>query len=188
MMWMMVCLGLVACKSIPASEPMEEYEADELRGSIRDMASQTLSQLYQQYPETQSSVQRSAGYGVFSDFGFKFLFLGSATGHGVVINNATRQETFMEMVELQPGYGFGAQQFKIILIFDTEEVVNSFVNSRWEFGYSPAAGAQTSAKAEDRAMAVSVSPGVTLYQISGEGTVVGVSITGAGFRKDDKLN
>jgi len=48
------------------------------------------------------------------------------------------------MVELQPGLGFGAQKFKIIFLFDTQDVLNNFTNSGWEFGGSAAAGAQTS--------------------------------------------
>ena len=76
----------------------------------------------------------------------KCLFMGSATGQGVAISHVTKRETYMKMVELQPGYGFGAQQFK------------------------------------------SVSPGVTMYQISGTGAIVGVSVTGAKYYKDDALN
>ena len=37
-------------------------------------------------------------------------------------------------------------------------------------------------------MGVSVSPGVTMYQISGTGAIVGVSVTGAKYYKDDALN
>jgi len=36
--------------------------------------------------------------------------------------------------------------------------------------------------------AVSVSQGVTMYQITEEGVIVGVSLTGAKFYKDSELN
>ncbi len=183
-----LCVALLSCATTPFSQPMSQSQIEEQRASVRDMASQTLSQVYGQYPEARSRVQNAAGYAVFSDFGMKFLFMGSATGHGIVINNATPQETFMKMVELQPGYGFGAQQFKVLFIFDTQDVLNTFVNSGWEFGSSAAAGVQTSTQGGGADLGVSVSPGVTMYQISGAGAIVGVSITGAKYYKDDTLN
>ncbi|HXX58145.1 MAG TPA: YSC84-related protein [Thermodesulfovibrionales bacterium] len=171
-----------------ATTPTTQSEINEQRASIRDMANRTLSELYGQYPGARSRVHKAAGYAVFSDFGMKFLFMGSATGHGIVINNETRHETFMKMVELQPGYGFGAQKFKVIFVFDTQAVLNNFVNSGWEFGGSTAAAAQTSTQGGGAEMGATVSPGMTMYQLSGTGAIVGVSITGAKYYKDDTLN
>lgn len=94
----------------------------------------------------------------------------------------------MKMVELQPGYGFGAHQFKNIFLFDTQDALDSFVNSGWEFGGSGAAAAQTGTQGGGASLGVSVSPGVTMYQISGTGAIVGVSVTGAKYYKDDALN
>ena len=181
-------LGLVSCASNPLTQPTSPSEIQEQRADIRDMAARTLGQLYQQYPEAQARVQKAAGYAAFSDFGIKLLFMGSATGHGMVFNNATRQDTFMKMVELQPGLGFGAQKFKIIFLFDTQDVLNKFVNSGWEFGGSAAAAAQTSTQGGGGALGVVVSPGITMYQLSGEGAIVGISVTGAKYYKNDALN
>jgi lipid-binding SYLF domain-containing protein len=118
----------------------------------------------------------------------KYLFMGSATGLGVAISHVTKREAYMKMVELQPGYGFGAQQFKIVFLFDAQDVLDSFVNSGWEFWGSGAATAQTGTQGGSAGLGVSVSPGVTMYQISGTGAIVGVSVTGAKYYKDDALN
>jgi lipid-binding SYLF domain-containing protein len=183
-----LCVALLSCTTMPFSQPMSQSQIEEQRASVRDMASQTLSQVYQQYPNARHTVEKAAGYGVFSNFGIKFLYMGSATGHGIVKNNATGQETYMKMFELQPGYGFGAQQFKVVFVFANQTVLNSFVSSGWEFGGSAAAAAQTSTQGGGNELGVPVSPGVTMYQISGTGAVVGVSITGAKYYKDDALN
>jgi hypothetical protein len=37
-------------------------------------------------------------------------------------------------------------------------------------------------------MGASVSPGVTMYQLTEKGIIVGISITGAKYYKDDNLN
>ena len=44
---------------------------------------------------------------------------------GVAVDNATKQETFMKMVELHPGSGTNGGKFKLILIFETEARVQN---------------------------------------------------------------
>ena len=100
---MLAFLGLVSC----ASAPKTEVQKDEAQASIRDMAAQTLAQLFKANPAAYVVVNNAAGYAVFSDFGFKAMVMGGVRGKGIAINNATRQETFMEMMEIQPGYGRG---------------------------------------------------------------------------------
>ena len=179
---------LFSCSSLPIPQTMSPSQVEEQRASIRDMARETLSQLYGRYPAAESKVHRAAGYAVFSDFGYKYMFMGSATGKGIAVNNRTRRETFMKMVELQPGYGFGAQQFRNVFLFDTQDAFDSFVDTGWEFGGATSAAAQAGTQGGSVDLGVSVSPGVTMYQVSGTGVVVGVSVTGAKYYKDDALN
>ena len=179
---------LLSCSTMPLSQPMSQSQIEEQRASIRGMARETLSQLYQEYPEAKSKVNRAAGYAIFSDFGYKYMFMGSATGQGIAVSQATKRDTYMKMVELQPGYGFGIQKFKNIFLFDTQDAFDTFVNSGWEFGSTAAAAAQTSTQGGGAGLGVSVSPGVTMYQISETGALVGVSVTGAKYYKDDALN
>ena len=177
-------LGLQACAPAPASQ----YQVDEQRAEIRAMASETIGQLYQQYPAARRQIQRAAGYAVFSNFGFKVLFMGSATGEGLAVNHATRRETFMRMVELQPGYGFGVQRFRLVFVFETPQAFDQFVYSGWEFGANAMASAQTSTQQMGNQLGASVSPGVLMYQLSDQGAIVGVSITGAKYYPDPNLN
>ena len=101
--------------------------------------------LYEKSPKIPTRAGRfsAAGYAVFSNFGFKVLFMGSATGEGLAVSHATGQETFMRMVELQPGYGFGVQQFRLVFVFETPQSFNQFVQSGWEFGGNVMASART---------------------------------------------
>ena len=176
--------GLQAC----APAPVSQNQVDEQRAEIRAMASDTLAQLYQQYPDTRRQIQRAAGYAVFSNFGFKVLFMGSATGQGLAVSRATRRETFMRMVELQPGYGFGVQRFRLVFVFETPQAFDQFVSSGWEFGANAMASAQSSTQQMGNQLGVSVSPGVLMYQLSDQGAIVGVSITGAKYFPDPDLN
>jgi lipid-binding SYLF domain-containing protein len=177
-------LGLSACSTAPQTP----YQIDEQRASVRDMASQTLAQLYQANPGSRNAIKNAAGYAVFSDFGLKILFMGGAKGGGLAVNNRTGQETFMKMIELQPGLGLGASKFRLVFVFDTLEALNQFVTSGWEFGANAMAAAKSRTEGGAYSGAVSVSPGVHLYQMTEEGLIVGVSITGAKYYKDDALN
>ncbi|MDG4596013.1 MAG: YSC84-related protein [Candidatus Contendobacter sp.] len=177
-------LGLQAC----STAPMSPHQADEQRAEIRTMANETIAQLYQQYPAARRQIQQAAGYAVFSNFGFKVLFMGSATGGGLAVSRATRRETFMRMVELQPGYGFGVQRFRLVFVFETPQAFDQFVNSGWEFGGNVMASAQTRTQSMGNQLGVSVSPGVLMYQLSEQGAIVGISITGAKYYPDSNLN
>ncbi|HSR10152.1 MAG TPA: YSC84-related protein [Thermodesulfobacteriota bacterium] len=181
---MALCMGLFAC----ASAPMSKSEIDAKRDEIRSMTKETLDKVYQQYPESKADIQSAAGYAVFGNSGFKLIFMGSNWGAGMAFNNADKKETYMKMKEMSPGLGLGVQKFRCVLIFETGEAFEKFVNSGWEFGGSTTAGLQTSTQGSGGRLGVSVSSGVRMYQLTEAGAIVGISIAGAKYYKDDELN
>ena len=180
----LLSLALISCASAPLSKSEKEQQQD----SVRDMANATLTQLYAKNPAAKSEIAKAAGYAVFSDFGFKVIWLGGAGGSGIAVNNATKQETFMKMVEFQPGLGLGAAKFRLVFVFETQEAFNSFVTSGWEAGANAMASAKTKTEGGALAGAVSVSKGVKMFQLNDEGAIVGVSLTAAKYYKDKELN
>jgi len=178
------CVALISC----ATTPQSTSEKAEQRDSIRGMANKTLSELYLKNPATKDAVSKAAGYAVFSDFGIKVMWLGGAGGSGVAVNNATNEETFMKMVEFQPGLGLGAAKFRLVFVFATQEAFNNFVTSGWEAGANAMASAKTKAEGGALAGAVTVSKDVKMFQLNDEGAIVGVSLTAAKYYKDKDLN
>lgn len=87
---------------------------------IRDMAQPTLQRLYKEDPRAKLAVERAAGHAVFGNLGVKILVAGSGNGKGIAINNKTKQETFMKMLELQAGLGVGKKKFSVVFVFDNE--------------------------------------------------------------------
>ena len=81
-------LALISCATTPSSTA----EKAEQKASIRDMANKTLSDLYAKNPAAKAEIAKAAGYAVFSDFGFKFMFLGGAGGSGSAVNNASSRK------------------------------------------------------------------------------------------------
>lgn len=179
----LLCLVLQGCETAPLTPSQKE----EKRAEVRDMAQQSLDQLYAAHPDAQDAMTNAAGYAVFSDIGFKLLYGGGEKGSGIAINNATKQETFMKMFELQPGYGLGASKFRLILVFETPEDFNEFVTSGWTAGANMMAAAKTNTSGSAWEGAVTLSSGVHMYQVTEAGLIVGVSITGGKFYKDKEL-
>jgi len=182
MMIMAVVLVLtVAVNSQAASK-------EEQKKKILEMAQQSLQQLYGAQPLAKTFVKKAAGYAVFSDMGVKILFGGSGHGQGVAVNNQTGQRTFMKMVELQAGLGFGISKFRNIFVFETQSALDSFVNSGWQFGGQAEAAAKTDTSGGAKAGAASVDNGVWMHQITDQGLAASVAATGAKYYKDDSLN
>ncbi|MBW2430218.1 MAG: hypothetical protein JRF56_14760 [Deltaproteobacteria bacterium] len=182
MVMMGFCLGMLACSTTPKSKSEKNAARDE----VRAMTQKTLAQLYQKEPAANGAVSGAAGYAVFSDFGFKVILMGGAGGKGMAVNNISKQETFMKMAEFQPGLGLGAQNYRIVFIFENTDAFNNFTTSGWELGANAMAAAKDNkGEGGGGAGALTVSDGVKMYQLSDTGAVVGVSLTAAKYYKDD---
>jgi lipid-binding SYLF domain-containing protein len=178
-------VGMLMLVGLPA---FAKGNAEEGRAEVRQTTQQILADLYKAQPSARKAVQSSAGYAVFSNFGMKIFFAGGGTGSGMAVDNHTRKEVFMKMVEVQAGLGFGVKKFRLVFVFDNKKALNNFINSGWE------AGAQATAAATDGNVgaayqgAVTVSPGVWLYQLTDKGLAAEVTIKGTKYYKDDDLN
>ena len=161
---------------------------DEKRQEVRDVAGNTLARLYKTQPHAKDAIERSAGYAVFSNFGMKILFAGGGKGSGIAVNRKTKAETFMQMVEVQAGLGIGVKKFRLVWVFETPAAFDSFVNSGWEASTQATAAAKKGDQGAWASGAVSVSPGVWLYQITDEGLALELTAKGTKYYKDDELN
>jgi lipid-binding SYLF domain-containing protein len=74
-----------------------------------------------------------------------------------------------------------------VFLFENAAAFNKFVTSGWDLGANVMAASKTATEGGAYQGAVSVSEGVYLYQLTEEGLVVGVSLTGAKYYKDKDL-
>jgi lipid-binding SYLF domain-containing protein len=162
-------------------------KADE-QAKVREAAQSALDALYKIQPSARKTVQSAAGYAAFSNFGMKILVAGSGTGKGVAVNNRTKATTYMKMAEVQAGLGFGVKKFHLVWVFDNQQAFNKFVNSGWEIGAQATASAQAGGKGAAYQGAVSVSPGVWLYQMTGDSLALELTAKGTKYYKDKDLN
>jgi lipid-binding SYLF domain-containing protein len=166
----------------------EENEILQERYRIREVSMDALANLYEIQPAARYVIEHAAGYGVFSTFGLKIFFAGGTTGKGFVHNNRTKRYTYMRMLQVQGGLGFGASKDRVIWVFETQRALTDFVNSGWDFG----AKAQAAAMVQDTggmfSGAVSVAPGVYLYQLTETGLAAELTVSGTKYFKDNELN
>jgi lipid-binding SYLF domain-containing protein len=95
----------------------------------------------------------------------------------------------MKMAEVQAGLGFGMKKFRLVWVFEKKSDLNRFTNSGWELGAQSTATAQVSGKGADvLAGALSVTPGVWLYQLTDDGLALELTAKGTKYYKDDDLN
>ena len=158
------------------------------QAEIRKTANETLNRLYKLQPTSKGVIEKAAGYAVFSNFGMKIFFAGGGSGKGIAVNNATKKETFMKMLEVQAGLGMGVKKFRLVWLFETQEALGSFIDSGWELGSQATASAQYDDKGAGLAGAVAISKGVWLYQITDDGLALELTAKGTKYYKDGDLN
>ena len=174
----------VLCLALPGWAATKE----ERQAEVRKTAQQTLERLYQLQPKAKPAIEKAAGYAVFSNFGMKLLVTGGGTGQGIAVERTSKREVFMKMVEVQAGLGFGVKKFQLVWIFESQKAFNDFVAAGWEIGAQSTATAKLGSQGAWAAGALSISPGVWLYQLAGDGLAVELTAKGTKYFRDDTLN
>ncbi|MFO1322508.1 MAG: YSC84-related protein [Burkholderiales bacterium] len=172
---------------LPEGTP-DEGKIIQARHQVREMAQDALATLYESVPSARRGIERSAGYAVFSTFGVKLFFAGGTGGKGVVVNNRTQRQTFMKMVQVQGGLGFGVNQNRLIFVFTNEAALRNFIQQGWEFGGQANLSAMAGGQGGMLSGAAAVSPGVYLYQLTQTGLSATLTVSGTKFFKDPDLN
>ncbi|MSQ55181.1 MAG: hypothetical protein EXR31_07420 [Betaproteobacteria bacterium] len=174
-------LGSLAPSSWAAT-PAEE------RAEIIKMRAETLARLYKVHPAAKANLQKGYGYAVFSNVGINLIFISAAAGSGIAHNNRTGRDVYMKMVSGGIGLGLGVKDFRGVFVFRTQDAFDGFVDSGWEAGAHADAVAKTSTKGGAAEGAITVAPGMELYQLTEAGLALEATIQGTKYYKDDELN
>ena len=159
---------------------------EQQRQSIESMRANTLNMLYKEKPYAADSIERSAGYAVFSNANVNVLFASAGGGYGVVHSN-TGAVTYMKMGELGLGLGLGAKDYRLVFVFHSKEALRRFVENGWAFGGQ----LDAAAKAKDRGDAIGgeiTVDNITIYQMTQTGLALQATIKGTKFWRDTELN
>jgi lipid-binding SYLF domain-containing protein len=170
-----------------AGNALAETPAEQ-RAEIQKMRATTLERLYKVHPAARADVQKAAGYAVFSNVGINLILLSAAGGSGVAHDNRSGKDVYMKMVSGGFGIGLGVKDFRGVFVFSTTEKLNQFTNSGWEASAQADAAAKAGDKGGAAAGAITVAPGVNLYQLTENGLALQATIQGTKYFKNDDLN
>ncbi len=161
----------------------------EQMNSINEIQNRTIAQLCSEVPQGKEIIQNSAGYGVFSNMNFNFLFFGAAgSGYGVITDSATGKKVYMRMYTGGVGIGTGFKDFREVIVFHDRQTMKSFIeNGRLYGGYTDAA-AKYKDKGRSYDSAASLKQGVSLYGFTNYGINLQAVLTGSKYWKDPDLN
>jgi lipid-binding SYLF domain-containing protein len=152
------------------------------------MRKETLAQLYKVHPAARTSLQKAAGYAVFSNVGINLIFFSAAGGSGVAHDNRSGKDIYMKMISGGIGLGLGVKDFRGVFVFANHGAFEQFVESGWEASAQTDAAAKSGEKGGAAAGAITVAPGVDLYQLTENGLALQATIQGTKYYKDDDLN
>ena len=156
------------------------------RAEVRKVCDETLATLYKAKPELKAAVGKSAGYGCFSSFGLSFIF-GGAGGKGLVHNNATKSDTYMNMGQATAGLEVGIKDYREVLVFKNRATLEKFVEHGWDFSGGAAATAKAGASGGS-AEAGAGTEHIDVYPITKNGLQLGFSAGPRKYWKDKDLN
>ena len=177
-------LGVLALSLVAGSACAADKAAKQAEVLKKTHAS--LEHFYKKKPELKAEVAKAPGYGIFTTYGLSFV-IGGAGGTGVVHNNKTKHNTFMNVGAASGGLQMGASQTEILMIFKNAEAMNKFIESGWSGGAAATAGAGASGSSAGGGRGETMRDAQT-YTLTKNGLEAGVAVGGAKFWKDKDLN
>jgi lipid-binding SYLF domain-containing protein len=178
----LLCLLMLTVGLAVAASP------DDSRAKVRKQSQEVLARLYAAEPSARDVIASSRGYATFSRWGLTMGPVGGGIGRGLVVARPSGNETFMRFVEGSAGMGLGIKKYDVIFVFQNENALNDFVTKGWQAGGQGTLAAKNRVGGRAVDGAVSVSPGVWVYQNTSKGLAAELGIKGTKYYTDKSLN
>ncbi|MHC4738919.1 MAG: lipid-binding SYLF domain-containing protein [Planctomycetota bacterium] len=168
--------------------PSAKLPLAERQQLIRDMETETLQRLYREKPSTRETIKKAVGYGAFSNANVNLIFVSAGGGYGVVVDNETKQRTYMKMALGGVGLGLGAKDYRQVLVFNSKYTLNKFIESGWEFGGHADAAAKAGQTGGELSAEGAIGSGIEAFSMTEAGLALQATVAGTKYWKDKELN
>ena len=154
----------------------------ERRQDILDMSKKTLNELRKDKSAAEL-LDDAYGTAVFDTTKGGLLVTG-AGGTGVAMRKNGSNPVYMHMGSAGVGLGAGLENYKFIVLFESEDVYKRFIDGEWSAG----ATAQAAAGRDGAAVVGKFNNGVAVYHITDKGLIAQADVSGVRFWPSDRLN
>jgi lipid-binding SYLF domain-containing protein len=157
------------------------------QAEIQKAANVALEKFYKARPALKGEVAKAPGYAVFSTYGLSFL-IGGSGGSGMVHDNKTKKDTYMNMAQASAGLQLGASETEHLIIFKNAKAMQQFVEKGWEFGGGGGAAAGAAGKSAGGGGGENLIADAVFYTHTKNGFEAGGAVAGTKFWRDKELN
>jgi lipid-binding SYLF domain-containing protein len=156
-------LAITSCANIsPEERKIKIIELDK-------MEKQAVADLIKENPALQDELGKSLGYAVANMKLTKVPIVGGGGGEGVFVNLKEGKRAYFTVSRFDIGGGWGVRAYKILIIVNTQKVLDRVRNGVWEFQ----AGAEASAgTASAEGSSASANDGYKVHVLSEGGASV----------------
>ena len=181
---------VVAVPAFAENDAVSPAEAAKERKAILAMRDATLKRLYKVKPSVRNEIAKAEGYAVFDANQANVILLVAGNGDGVLVDNATGQNTFMTMKRLGTGPGLGFKKYKQVLVLKSRKLVDTFKTVGADVSASGDATIKLSEHQEGKGAdhVVSLDPMVSVYQLTDRGVLLQANWGGMAYLPNAALN
>jgi hypothetical protein len=157
--------SLGGCATIPVGERAT------IRQEINDRSDDTIMALVAKDPELQALVDSSVGYFSGRISGVKAPVVGIGSGLGVLFDKQAETRTYMNIKRYDFGVGLGAGAYRVLILFQSREVLEEFRAGVWRSGL----GAEGASGTQIAATTAPAGQDISVHLISETGVVLTLS-------------
>lgn len=180
-------LTTVLALSFAAGGAFAQDDKAKKQAEIQKVTQASLEKFYKADPKLKDAAAKAPGYAVFTTYGISFI-IGGAGGKGLVHDNKTKKDTFMEMAQASAGLQIGAAESETLIVFKTPAAMQNFIDKGWEAAGTGAVQAGAGGKSVGAAQGEQVISDASTYTLTKNGLQAGVAVAGTKFWKDKALN
>jgi lipid-binding SYLF domain-containing protein len=155
---------------------------------ILSMSQEVLERLYSEKPSTRSEVKNAAGHAVFSNIGINLVLFSAGGGQGVVHDNHSGENTFMNMGSAGLGIGLGVKDFRGVFVFHNRDALTNFIKYGWDFSGQADLAAKSGEKGDEASLSATAVNSVSLYQLTEAGLALQATLQGTKYWRSKNLN
>lgn len=176
-------VGTFVAALLIAGTAFAQSKEEQRREELRARAAATLDELFIEVEGSKALYDDAVGYAVFAVTKAGFFVTGGG-GSGVTVDKATGETVYMKMGMGGVGFGFGGQQYDMVILFETADRLRTFIDGGWD----GEAAAKAVAGSETAGAGSGFIDGAIVYTLGEKGLMASADVSGTRFWVDEDLN